>query len=317
MKVAYLFPGQGSQYVGMGKKMFDAFPEAREIFQAADEVLGFSLSQLCFNGPEEELQKTINAQPAILTVSIACLKILEKEGVKADVSAGHSLGEYSALVAAGVFTFAEALKIVRKRGQFMQEAIPLGKGGMVAVLGCEASKVVEACQSSRAYGVVEVANYNCPGQIVIAGELPALERAVTLVKEVGAKRCVYLPVSAPFHCSLMRPAGEKLAGELVKIKALRPPVIPVVANVTALPVKDEEEVRNLLSCQVFHPVRWEESMLHLLKEGVNFFIEVGPGTVLSGLMRKIVRKTNIFSVEDPNSLKKCVGALNLTPLQGG
>jgi [acyl-carrier-protein] S-malonyltransferase len=301
----------------MGKKMFDAFPEAREIFQAADEVLGFSLSQLCFNGPEEELQKTINAQPAILTVSIACLKILEKEGVKADVSAGHSLGEYSALVAAGVFTFAEALKIVRKRGQFMQEAIPLGKGGMVAVLGCEASKVVEACQSSRAYGVVEVANYNCPGQIVIAGELPALERAVTLVKEVGAKRCVYLPVSAPFHCSLMRPAGEKLAGELVKIKALRPPVIPVVANVTALPVKDEEEVRNLLSCQVFHPVRWEESMLHLLKEGVNFFIEVGPGTVLSGLMRKIVRKTNIFSVEDPNSLKKCVGALNLTPLQGG
>jgi len=317
LKVAYLFPGQGSQYVGMGKKMFDAFPEAREIFQAADEVLGFSLSQLCFNGPEEELQKTINAQPAILTVSIACLKILEKEGVKADVSAGHSLGEYSALVAAGVFTFAEALKIVRKRGQFMQEAIPLGKGGMVAVLGCEASKVVEACQSSRAYGVVEVANYNCPGQIVIAGELPALERAVTLVKEVGAKRCVYLPVSAPFHCSLMRPAGEKLAGELVKIKALRPPVIPVVANVTALPVKDEEEVRNLLSCQVFHPVRWEESMLHLLKEGVNFFIEVGPGTVLSGLMRKIVRKTNIFSVEDPNSLKKCVGALNLTPLQGG
>ncbi len=308
MKVAYLFPGQGCQYAGMGKKMFDAFPEAREVFQEADEVLNFSLSQLCFNGSEEELQKTINSQPAILTVSVACLKVLEKEGVRAEVAAGHSLGEYSALVAAGAFTFAEALKLVRKRGQFMQEAVPLGKGGMVAVLGCDTSMVVETCQSSRTYGVAEVANYNCPGQTVIAGELPALERAVALVKEVGAKRCVYLPVSAPFHCSLMRPAGEKLAGELAKINGLKPPVIPVVANVTALPVKDKEEVRNLLSHQVSHPVRWEESMLYLLKEGVNFFIEVGPGNVLSGLLRKIARKTNIFSVEDPDSLKKCLMA---------
>jgi [acyl-carrier-protein] S-malonyltransferase len=308
VKLAFIFPGQGSQYAGMGRQLYECYPAARQIFAEADASLGFTLSRLCFDGPAEELQHTVNAQPAILTVSVACLRVLQEKGVVPDVVAGHSLGEYSALVAAEAMNFAEAVKIVRKRGQFMQEAVPLGTGGMAAVLGLEVPTVQEICQRASGSGVVEAVNLNCPGQVVIAGEMQALELACRLAREAGARRCVPLAVSAPFHSSLMRPAGEKLARELERV-TIADPRIPVVANVTADYVTSGEEVKKLLVQQVYNPVRWEESMRRLIADGVQAFVEVGPGTVLCGLLRKINRQVRCWSVQDPESLEKVLACL--------
>ncbi len=305
MKMAFVFPGQGSQYVGMGLKMRARFPAAKETFEQADDILGFGLSRLCFEGPAEELQKTINAQPAILTVSVACLRVLQEKGVRPFAAAGHSLGEYGALVAAGALSFQDALLLVRKRGQYMQEAVPLGRGGMVAVLGLEAKVVSGICREVSAKGCsCSVANYNCPGQVVIAGETGALDRACALAKEAGAKKCVPLPVSAPFHSPLMRPAAERLAAELAKATVANPQ-IPVVANVTAdYYTGGGEEIKKLLVEQIYSPVRWEESVHRLLNDGAQVFLEVGPGSVLTGLIKKISRQAAVGSVEDPESLEK-------------
>lgn len=287
----------------MGREMAGAFPAARRVFAEADEALGFALSRLCFEGPEEELRLTANAQPAILTVSMACLAVLREKGVAAQAAAGHSLGEYGALVAAGALAFADAVRVVRQRGQFMQQAVPPGAGGMIAVLGLEAPVVEEICRRAAGDGVVEAVNLNCPGQVVIAGDAAALERAAALAREAGARRLVPLAVSAPFHSSLMRPAGEKLAAVLAEVP-VADPRFPVVANVTADYVVTAAEIRRLLVRQVYSPVRWEESMRRLLADGTDLFIEVGPGTVLTGLLRKIERRAVCLPVGDPAGLEK-------------
>ncbi|OAT81269.1 ACP S-malonyltransferase [Desulfotomaculum copahuensis] len=302
-KTAFLFPGQGAQYAGMGRELTEAYPAARRVFQEADEALGFALSRLCFEGPAEELQLTVNAQPAILTTAVACLAVLREKGVPAGAAAGHSLGEYGALVAAGTLSFADAVRVVRQRGRFMQEAVPPGAGGMTAVLGLDAPAVEEICRRAGGAGVVEAVNLNCPGQVVIAGDTAALERAAALAKKAGARRLVPLAVSAPFHSSLMRPAGEKLAAVLadVPVAGLQ---FPVVANVTADYVRAPEEVRQLLVRQVYSPVRWEESMRRLLADGVELFVEMGPGTVLTGLLRKIDRRAACLPAGEPGGLEK-------------
>lgn len=308
MKAVFLFPGQGAQYAGMGKKIHDQYPVAREIFKTADEILGFSLSGLCFEGPEEELQKTINAQPAIFTVSVACAGVLLERGIEPLAAAGHSLGEYSALVTAGSISFADGVMLVRKRGQYMQETVPLGTGGMVAVLGLDAPEITRVCSQVRSEGmVVDAANFNCPGQVVIAGENQALERAKILAKEAGAKRCLPLAVSAPFHSTLLRPAGDKMAAELAAVE-IKDPRIPVVANVTADYVTNGDHVRSLLVEQVYSPVRWEESMIRLVND-FETFIEAGPGNVLTGLLKKISRKVSIANTENPESIEKMLTQL--------
>lgn len=309
MKLAFVFPGQGSQQVGMGRSFYEQYPEAREVFTKADEVLGFSLSTLCFDGPKEELQKTINTQPAVLTASIASLAVLLAQGVRADAAAGHSLGEYSALVSARALDFAAAVKIVQRRGQLMQEAVPLGSGGMLAVLGLDRETISAVVQTARTKGVVEAANFNCPGQVVLAGETPALEAAVAAAKEAGAKKCLMLAVSGPFHSSLMRQASELFALELTKNKPIKKPAFPVVANVTANYVKTLAEVRGALVRQIYSPVLWEESIRRLFQDGVRIFVEVGPGKVLSGLVKRIVPEATCCNVEDPASLENTLRVL--------
>lgn len=307
-KIAFLFSGQGSQYVGMGKELYDNNTAARTIFDQADQELGYSLSELCFNGPKEELDKTENTQPAILTVSIAAYKALAASGVFPDGVAGLSLGEYSALVASEVIAFEEAVKLVRKRGKFMQEAVPQGLGGMAAILGLETEKIEEACKAAEAEGVVQVANYNCPGQIVISGEKAALEAACAKVSEFGAKRVIALEVSGPFHTSLLKPAAERLEAELTKV-SLAEPKYPLISNVTADYVKDSAEVANLLPQQVMNSVRWEMTIRKMLEDGVDTFVEIGPGSTLRGFVKKIDRKAQLLNVEDMASLTNAVEAL--------
>lgn len=301
--IAFIFPGQGSQYVGMGKEFYDNFKVAREVFEEADDTLRFSISVLCFEGPEEALKLTENTQPAILTTSIACLRVLQNEkGVSPQLTAGHSLGEYSALVASGALSFPDAVQMVRLRGRFMQEAVPVGEGAMAAILGMEREEVEKLCEEVSSGEVLTPANFNCPGQIAIAGHTKAVQRAIEWVKEKG-KKAVLLPVSAPFHSPLMEPAGTRLEKELEKI-SVRDLKVPVVTNVEAKINTLKERVKELLVAQVSHPVRWEESMRRMIKEGTEKVLEIGPGKVLSGLMKRIDSKVETGNLEDIQTFKK-------------
>jgi len=307
-RIACVFPGQGSQYSGMGRRMAEAYALAQDVFERADAALGFPLSRLCFEGDEEELKRTENTQPAILTTSVACYRVLEHAGVRPDFVAGHSLGEYTALVAAGALAFEDAVRLVRRRGQYMQEAVPLGQGAMAAILGVSADVVEHLCREAAEGQVCAPANFNSPQQIVIAGHKEAVERAMALARERGARRVVLLPVSAPFHCALMRPAEERLAEDLARV-SFADLTIPLVNNVDAAIVTLGEAAREGLRRQVSRPVRWEESVRRLLAEGVTTFIEVGPGRVLSGLIRQIDRSARTLAVEDPDSLHETLKEL--------
>jgi [acyl-carrier-protein] S-malonyltransferase len=308
MKTAFLFPGQGSQFVGMGKSLVEAYPAAAQLFAQADEALRFPLSRLCFEGPEADLKLTQNTQPALLTVSIAALAVLQEKGIEPDYVAGHSLGEYSALVCAGTLSFADAIQTVRLRGQYMQEAVPVGVGAMAAVLGLDLAEVERACRQAADGEVVAPANVNSPGQVVIAGHAAAVERASALCRAAGARRAVTLPVSAPFHCALMRPAQERLAVRLAGV-AFREPATPLVNNVDARAVRTATECRDGLVRQVSAPVLWQQSIELLVAQGVDTFVEIGPGSVLSGLVKRIAKGARTLNVEDPESLAQTLVAL--------
>lgn len=307
-KVAFIFAGQGAQYSGMGKELADNIEASKKVFEEADKALGFEISKLCFEGPKENLDKTENTQPAVLTTSIAALKALEEKGIKPDVTAGLSLGEYSALVCSGVLNFSDAVKLVRKRGRFMQEAVPEGVGTMAAILGLASEDVREICRESSSLGIVEPANFNCPGQIVIGGEIEAVKAASEKAKEKGAK-VMPLSVSAPFHTSMLKPAADKLEEELRNIE-LGSVNIPIITNVTADYVESTEEVKELLKKQVMSSVLWENTIKRMLDDGVDTFIELGPGKVLSGFVKKIDRKVKVVNIEDMKSLEKAVETLN-------
>ncbi len=317
-KLAFVFPGQGSQAAGMGKALAEAFPAARAVFEEADRAAGFPLSRLCFEGPEEELKLTANTQPAILACSVAAYRVLEEKGVKPDYVAGHSLGEYSALVAAGALSLADAVVTVHRRGEYMQQAVPAGEGAMAAILGLSADKVREVCacaQGAPASGrqaaqgqVVSPANLNSPDQVVISGHAAAVERAMEAAKAAGAKRAIRLPVSAPFHCVLMQPVVAPLKKQLesIRFSDLR---VPLVTNVDADLVRTGTAARDALLRQVPAPVRWEESMRKLAALGCDRAVEVGPGKVLAGLWRQIDRRVAVLNVEDPASLEKTLAQL--------
>jgi [acyl-carrier-protein] S-malonyltransferase len=302
--IAYVFPGQGAQKVGMGQALADALPICRQVFEDADAALGEPLSRLCFEGPEDRLQLTENTQPAILAASVAALRAVESLGMRPAFAAGHSLGEYAAYVAAGTISFADALRAVRRRGQFMQEAVPVGEGAMAAILGLDAPAVTAACDAARAElsgRVVAPANLNAPGQVVIAGHADAVARAGELAKAAGAKRVIPLAVSAPFHCVLMKPAEDRLA-PLLRALEVHQPAIPVIANVDAEPKRTAADAVDGLIRQVSSPVRWEDVVARLIAEGVDTFVELGPGTVLSGLIKKIDRRVTVISIGAPEDL---------------
>jgi [acyl-carrier-protein] S-malonyltransferase len=300
--IAFVFPGQGAQKVGMGRALAAAFPICRETFEEADEALGESLSTLCFEGPDDRLMLTENTQPAILAMSTAAARLATSHGLTPQFAAGHSLGEYSAHVAAGTLSFADALRTVRRRGRYMQDAVPVGAGGMAAILGLDADGVARACAEAAQGQVVTPANLNAPGQIVIAGHAEAVARAGERAKALGAKRAIPLAVSAPFHCPLMKPAEDRLAPELRALQT-HDPAFPVMANVDAQPKTTASDAIEALVRQVSSPVRWEDVVKRLIADGARTFVELGPGAVLAGLIKKIDRSVTVVSVEDPAGLE--------------
>ena len=306
-KVAFIFPGQGAQHVGMGKDFYDNFSVSREVYDEANEILGMDIRKVCFEGPDEELVKTENTQPAILTTSIAMAKALKEKGIDCDYTAGLSLGEYSALVEANALEFKEALPLVKKRGKYIQEVVPIGKGKMAAILGLEKEKVLEAIESANDCGIVEIANYNSPGQIVISGETEAVEQAGLKAKELGAKKVVFLPVSAPFHSSLLKPAGERLSKDLNNININNPKKV-VVKNVDARLLTDKGEVKPSLIDQVSNSVLWCDSINTMLDNGVDTFIEIGPGKSLTGFVKRTAKSNNVdvnlFNINNISDFEK-------------
>lgn len=307
-KIAFVFPGQGSQNIGMGKDLIEKYEEAKIIFEKANIALkeeGVDISKLCFEGPEEELKSTANAQPAILTISTILFELLEKNNIRPSVVAGHSLGEYSALVASSAIKFDKAIKLVRKRGEYMQNATPLGTGSMLAIIGLEEVEIIKLCKNVSSYGIIEITNYNSPTQIVVSGEIKPLEKLSELARARGAKKVIPLKVSAPFHSSLMKLAKDNLARYLERIE-IDNPQIPIICNVNANYVKNKEEIRLALIEQMNHPVLWVDSIKKMGYEGINNFIEVGPGKVLRGLIKQIIPESKVFNVFDSDSLKNVV-----------
>lgn len=310
-KTAFLFAGQGSQAPGMGRELAENFACADAVFDEASEALGFDIKDMIFNGDQETLMITENTQPTIVTMSVAALRVLQEKGVKPDVVAGLSLGEYTAHVAAGSLKFADAVKLVRKRGKYMQEEVPVGVGAMAAILGLTADQVREAAEKASEIGVCTGANFNCPGQIVVSGEAAAVDRCCEIAKEMGAKRAVKLAVSAPFHCALLVGAGEKLAKEMENVEVYDMEV-PVITNVTGGYVADKSDIKQLLKDQVSNSVLWEDSIRRMIADGVDTFIEIGPGKALSGFMKKIDRSLTCYNVEDMASLEKTLAGLGIT-----
>jgi [acyl-carrier-protein] S-malonyltransferase len=310
MKIAFIFPGQGSQYAGMAKEFIENFQESEKVFEAASSVLGYDLAQLCLHGPVEKLNLTENTQPAILAASIAILRPLERRGLTASAAAGHSLGEYTAITAAGGFELKDAVALVQKRGRYMQEAVPEGTGLMAAILGMEREDVEKTCHEAAKNGIVGPANYNSPGQIVIAGEKKAVEKAMELAKAAGAKRVIPLTVSVPSHCSMMKQAGERLAQELEKVN-ISDLCMPIVNNADAKFLRTASELRPSLVRQISSPLYWEDSIKNMASDGCDTFIEIGPGKVLSGLVRRIAKEATVLNVEDQKSMSDTLSALGI------
>ncbi len=308
MKTAFLFPGQGAQYIGMGRELYEHSDIVRNRFDQADQILNEDFVDLIFHGSEEDIRKTENTQPGILMVSTAISELLRSRGIVPAMTAGLSLGEYSALVAAGAISYEDALPLVRKRGQLMNGAVPSGKGAMAAVIALDADKLTACCKQAAAFGTVGIANYNCPGQLVLTGGAAAVQKASELAQEAGAKKIVPLQVSGPFHSPLLEPAGKALAVELDRI-AIRDPEIPVITNVEALPVSSAADVKRLLIQQVSHPVRWEDSIRYMLSCGMDTFLELGPGKTLTGFMKRIDRSSAAFHIEDMATLEQALEGL--------
>ena len=307
-KLAFIFPGQGAQFVGMGKDFYDKFDVAKKLFDEADDALGYSIKKMCFEGSEDDLKLTANTQPAILIVSVIASELLKAEGITPEIAGGHSLGEYSALVAAGTLKFSDAVKLVHKRGQFMQEAVPVGEGSMAAIIGLDDAVIVENCKQASEVGAVQAVNFNCPGQTVIAGTTAGVEKAVELLKSAGAKKAVILPVSAPFHSTLMKPAAEKLSAELDKVE-IKDAAFPIAANFNGELETDATKIKANLVSQADHPVKWIDCVQAMKNFGADIFVECGPGKTLCGFNRRIDKTISSLNVENLDSFEKTVAEL--------